>query len=210
MKWQTLNVTHDEEFGCTGFLVEGMSRGMNAAMEGRLVAHDILEHQNGVSSIGSVEDELQAFGAVWYIRGQHGYLGQSSMFSPEDTLASDITCMFENFEVDGWLDRCDYKEVEDEIFEYIVAKGIEDADSYYEHDESETERFRKTAVGFMNLGYKKASKRFVNSFRANTQFRAIERVVDSAFQYELYEGQKFRLGWGKGEAVINEIYEEGY
>src|ERR1041385_6254253 len=48
-----------------GLVVKGTQpyEGMMADREGTLVAHDILEHQNGYKAIGSVWDELEALGA---------------------------------------------------------------------------------------------------------------------------------------------------
>lgn len=52
----------------TGLLAEGMRDWLDPAISGDLVAHDALEHCNGYKAIGSVHDELQALGAVAFVR----------------------------------------------------------------------------------------------------------------------------------------------
>lgn len=42
---------------------------LNPAVFAQLIAHDIVEHQNGPEAIGTGLDELQALGAVFYVRG---------------------------------------------------------------------------------------------------------------------------------------------
>lgn len=55
-----------------GLIAEDMRNWLNPAKSGDLVAHDALEHCNGYKAIGSVHDELQALGAITFVRaGQY-------------------------------------------------------------------------------------------------------------------------------------------
>lgn len=52
-----------------GWLVEGADPDRtDGSTSGMLIAHDILEHVNGPEAIGSIEDELEALGAVAFTR----------------------------------------------------------------------------------------------------------------------------------------------
>ena len=67
------------------------------ANEGLLIAHDIIEHVNGLSKIGTIADELQAIAGVWLTRGQHGEIRrdrQGSNINPCDNVLSDVFNMF--------------------------------------------------------------------------------------------------------------------
>ena len=52
--------------------LKGTGSRVHAVSNTFMAAHDILEHQNGPALIGSIEDELEAFGAVWLLRGASG------------------------------------------------------------------------------------------------------------------------------------------
>lgn len=62
------------------------------------LAHDIVEHVNGLDKIGTVEDELMALGAVWVTRGQWGGISQNRHITatPYEQIATDVYEMFEH------------------------------------------------------------------------------------------------------------------
>jgi len=62
-----------------------------------LLAHDIIEHQNGVMNIGKSWDELEAIGGIWFVRGSLGDLPNFYRRTPYDVLADDVSTEFENF-----------------------------------------------------------------------------------------------------------------
>jgi len=98
MKHITLIAREDRSTGELGLIIEG-TRLMDYPMvanDGLLVAHDLIEHQQGIHKIGSIGDELLALGAIWYVRGQHSDLrrgGTGSMHSPETNIAYDVINM---------------------------------------------------------------------------------------------------------------------
>lgn len=99
MKTVTLIAFRDESTGELGLGVKGMPKDetTNAAQDGLTIAHDLIEHVNGPQCIGTIDDELEALGAIWYVRGQHGELRRDnigSRYTIEENLASDVTWMF--------------------------------------------------------------------------------------------------------------------
>ncbi len=91
-----LIVCEDQSTGETGFKIEGVPviDAPMVALEGLLIAHDLLEHVQGVESIGTIQDELLAEGGIWFVRGQHGDITRRpSMHTPMEHLASDVVNM---------------------------------------------------------------------------------------------------------------------
>lgn len=66
--------------------------------DGVLIAHDLLEHQNGLSEIGTVWDELEALGGIWQVRGRTGDMFVRNIHTPQVNIASDITRMFPDWQ----------------------------------------------------------------------------------------------------------------
>lgn len=87
--------TEDEEYGGMGWIPIKQPK-FNAS-EGLGVAHDTMEH---FTLDGSMEDEIMAFGSIFYIRVETGLLLQNdySGYSPGEILASDISRFFR----DAW------------------------------------------------------------------------------------------------------------
>jgi len=100
MKRVILTCVEDNVTGELGLIVDGLKQLSNefmATTEGLIIAHDLIEHQNGIKAIGSIDDELEALGACWWIRGQWGLLREGSYNSPEEGLARDVGHLGEIF-----------------------------------------------------------------------------------------------------------------
>jgi hypothetical protein len=83
----------DQELGGMGWIP--LKQLAFNASEGLGVAHDTMEH---FTLDGSMEDEIMAFGSIFYIRVETGYLLQNnySGYSPGKILAGDISGFFRN------------------------------------------------------------------------------------------------------------------
>lgn len=237
MRYMTLTALRDPEMGEVGLCLDGLQQmdSPSAAMEGMLIAHDILEHQRGVKRIGSFGDELLALGAAWYTRGRHSDISRDlrgkgfvagSMHSPEHNIGSDVGRIGRDFVLDfgdgydefGLLmpkskPECDGEEGIHEI----LRKGAEDMRAEL-RDEEGFDRGRcatylKAAYWLMLKGYNMAKRRFErggrSSYYANGLFWEIAEAVDRYCQHA-EEGQRFRLAYGNGEARCTEIYDEDY
>jgi len=219
MRYVTLKYGEDSE-GMLGLNVVGMpmiSYPM-AAGEGLLIAHDILEHQNGISSIGSIGDELEALGGVWYIRGEFNDLrrdNRGSMYSPIENLASDIANMavMYNRGVPMRVKVPNTREHEQDYdFKEMIKiakrtatqeiKGMDDKIDYKLYVE-----YFESALHLLRMGYMKAKRRFKSQTKANIMFWNIAEAVDEILKYAEYDGQEFRLGYDGNNVVYNEIYE---
>lgn len=131
MRSVKLRAIEDRSSGLVGLILDDMRRFdfTTAANEGRLIAHDLLEHQQGARAIGSLDDELIALGGVWYIRGQFSDLsrdGFGSRYSAEESVGFDIANMAELYR-DGVRFRspvpCTRACIHDDAFREIVECG---------------------------------------------------------------------------------------
>jgi hypothetical protein len=217
MRYVTLEAVTDEYDNKPGFKIKGTPSfdGFMADRTGEMIAHDIVEHQNGLDPMGAVWDELEALGGIWHCRGRWGDIGRESIHSAETNVASDITRMF--VEWDGYngphsmrTQAHDY----DESFREIIAIARHDIPREYDNYGDGTgehlanlDAYLDLALHRMRTGYRKAQRRFDERFGSNNQYRAIKEAVEKACRHIDYEGQQFRLAYGAGEATVNEIYE---
>lgn len=206
----------DNETGLLGLIVDGMkvTNYPSVSTEGRLIAHDILEHQNGIKSIGSIGDELEALGGVWYVRGKNGYLSLNSNYSPEENIASDVSNMaimvFNNVPIRA--NKVETKKhYEDDSFKEIIKLSKEmykkeikcQLEENQEYDS--LEEYFEQCLHLMRTGYRKAEKRFKNKC-AISMFGYIEEAVDDIINEVEYEGQEFILTYNSSYASCKEIY----
>lgn len=204
----------DEYDPTPGLVLKGtrISDGLMADRDGLLIAHDLLEHQNGPAMQGTVWDELEALGGIWYARGQWGDMmtEYGSHYSPAVNVASDVTRMFGEWDGDDCpggrrigTRRSDYDEDFAEVLE-IARRDIP-----REHDDcdrDEMERYLALALRRMRSGFRKARRRFERNgrFYGNMMMRAVKDAVARAVKYIEYEGQEFILSYGDGRAVCRE------
>ena len=227
MKTVILTSFRDEMTGELGFGVEGMPRDetTNAANDGLQIAHDLIEHVNGARYIGTIDDELEALGAIWYVRGQHGELrrGMPMYRSVEEDIASDVTRMFRDY-VDGdqyvsFQSRKTHAVVADSYLQTTLDYADESYlgefdDEGREVAKQEWSKYRAHALNRMRIGYSKARRKYEHKgrFYANNLFWEIEEAVKPFVRHVEVEGFELKLSYGNrnGEAVAfcEEIYDE--
>lgn len=215
MRSVRLVAVSDEYDTDPGLIIKGTPQveGMAADRDGILLAHDLLEHVNGVKNIGQVWDELEALGALWFVRGRHGDLmtRSGSMYSPAQNVASDVTRMFLDDPECGYMRTPrTYRHDYDEDFREIIAHarhGIRQ-ESDGPVNAQEVSRYLQAALAHMRIGFRKATKRYGWGYKAHSLFGAVRDAVKAARPE--FEGQEFILRYGNGEATIREVYDESY
>lgn len=228
----------DSQSGELGLGIKGYTTvhpEMSAANEGLLIAHDILEHPNGFSFIGTVDDELEALGGIWYVRGQHGELnrkGMGSAYTIHQNIAYDIVRMYRDVIAGGVTSY--YRDQASQLSHPVTAdedlKEIcNEAEARYpgEFDGSEEDAagvyystkarqqwpaFKRWALIRMRVGYRKTRRRWegrgASPFAANNQFWAIADAVERYAKNPEHEGMVYVLRYGNGEATCNPEYDE--
>lgn len=226
MKTVILEAFRDESTGELGLGVLGMPRDQNtnAANDGVLIAHDLIEHVNGPEQIGSIDDELEALGAVWYVRGQYGELrrdGIGSRYTVEENIASDVIRMFSDHVRGGQHVSYAPLRTRPVTHDYDLRCILAYADAAYlsEFNEDEHEEARARWPGYravclhrMRMGYRKARRKWEKRgcYAANAQFWAIAEAVDHAAKHPEFEGMRYKLRYGNERAYCEEDYEEDY
>lgn len=205
------------ETGELGFYVHGTPRthGMFTGTSGVLVAHDLIEHVNGLGMIGSVGDELMALGAIWKVRGQWGDVVRGevgSALSSEQHIAGEIPELYGHFHR-GVPMRMEAPPTEGEKFLYEVWDAIADEaikmvrGDWTTDDEYSFETWEEfLSLGrhlFVAGGVKLEEIWGTNALAANSQFWSIHDEVEGHLQEGFYvEGQEFHLCYGEGDACI--------
>lgn len=238
MKAIRLIAASDEYDSTPGLIIKGTPSfdELMTDRTGLLTAHDLLEHQNGMAPMGTVWDELEALGGIWYIRGQHGDMmtDRPNYHSPAVNVASDVTRMFSEYSCDpdngpGGLGVGSRPHDYDDDFREIVeiarrdiprehndmGNGSPDEDSNGWSPELHAlfDEYLTLALHRIRSGYRKAERRFTRDgggdWNGNNLFRAVRDAVKSVVSHIDFEGQEFILRYGNGEATCRPVYDDG-
>lgn len=221
MRHVRLIAVSDEFDRQPGLAVKGAPTNVDGFMadrDGVLIAHDLLEHVNGIREIGAVWDELEALGAIWQVRARHGdlFTGRPSYSSMESNIASDLTRMFADWigeeryrgprPITAGIRTHDY----DSSFLECIAIARKDipgewGDGRIDAPELEhVESYLALALRCMRIGFRKAQRRYGTGFAASNMFVAIREAV--ATVKPEFEGQEFRLSYDENNAFVEEIW----
>lgn len=186
--------------------------------DGRLIAHDVLEHI-GVRTDNTNEDEIMALGAAVFVRGLTGMLNNDYTGKGwKETIAKDLCQEFNNIANGDQKFKppvthklyCD--DTDDELKE-AVEMAAKDYVREYE-GKMPSRKIRKGVLSFLRIGYRRAEKRYKKSYWAADLFREIREEVDRLTKYtdEFSSELKITLNLKemKVRIELNEIYEEYY
>lgn len=204
-----------DETGEIGLGLAGMRRDetTNAATGsegGVMVAHDLLEHVNGAEQIGSIDDELEALGAMWFVRGQFHDLNRyrQSRWSTHENLSSDIVRMFRDHAegdqyVDGSVPRtrpCDADRDFADVLDIAARDYPEEfSDSNTRELRAMWRKYRRACMARLRIGYRKAARKYKGAGASATNrifWRIADAVNPKCGRVELYEGEQFELVYG--------------
>lgn len=192
-----------------------------ASTVGFTIAHDLIEHPNGMDKIGGVGDELEATGCIWYTRGQHCDMQRPdrSIYTPEQSVAHEIETNYRY-----WIDRgCEFDmpvprskpSIHDASLICILRYGVEfiraenDCDPDEKLDITLLAEFIRAAKHFMRSGIEKQEARFpLHQYQANNEFWNVQEAVEPFAASLDHEGQTFDLRWGDGEAIMVETFPD--
>ena len=175
------------------------------------LAHDLTEHVNGLKSIGTVADELEALGAIWVTRGQYGELRRDnigSAISTHDHLASDIVRMAQFNETIAPLDISDCDDIWYEDFEAIIEASRDGIAIEYDEPPCDIDYYLARCFEGMVLGAEKQGTRY-EGLTSNCRFWNIHDALEPVFHSIEYVGQTFELTITDAtEVVTNEVYDD--
>lgn len=214
MKRYAISCVENYDMGDIGLALDGVNvpHGRTfVAREGLLLAHDIVEHQNGLSAIGSIEDELEALGGLWFARGYFNDVRRERNVDRYRAIAHDIVSLLEDWWADGDADltvpvtrACEV----DADLQRCIDEAKRQAFGFAEKDEP----FRKILLPRMRIGYRKAMRRFKGEHAtANNLFWNIADVLDSIAKVDEEDlGRRWRLTLEGCNADVEEIEPPEY
>jgi len=184
--------------------------------KGRLLAHDILEHQNGARAIGTVADELEALGGMYFVRGYNGQL-HSAFHNCEEVLASDLHSIFTDSMLyeELYMPRIqqtyaceDFDEEIDAVFEIARPMIREEYRSIREDDGYlHCKDFLEQARHYMRRGYRKARKRFANEGQAGDYFYRVKDAGDKLWNAD-FEGERAYIAFDRWGSKVGQVKVE--
>jgi hypothetical protein len=220
MRHLTLISFEDEPTGELGLIFKGCEGPeILADTTGRLLAHDLLEHQNGFDRIGCPEDELEAMGGLWQVRGRHGDMVEDerrSHWTPIQSLGWELVTIASQTDSSegGWrprhhryrTHRHDYDEEFMEAIDFARPKIRDELRDNEGH--LDVEAFLDNALHLMRRGFRKAERRFGDGFLGVDTFRRVMEAIKPHAKNLDGPGQLFRLSYGDGRATCKPIYDE--
>lgn len=180
----------DPEYGGNGWRPMWMKGATANSGDGRLAAHDILEHHPNME-LGA-EAEFHALGASYWIRGENGGFAHT-IYAPAEQYAADFPSILQRVHegietlkdpgVTRPLSESLYGDA-DSVLQEIVRKGFRLTASEFDSPLRGLPMFaRKRALGWMRKGYRYARQRYsdTDGYGMNCLFvktaEAIDRVT---------------------------------
>lgn len=177
----------DNEVGSEGWIPMWWKEAWGA--DARAVAHDALEHP--LSMINSVENELMAFGAIWFGRGESGSLPSYFGRTTGDGMAEEVSSILRDVCEKGLTGPGRTTRLEDErLFQHMAKVGVE---KFVEHecdsqDRGEWQRdfphATEWTLGWLRRGYRWAQRRYKDSGNLDHLFSEVQRQVKEQGNHE--------------------------
>lgn len=208
----TLEYTVDHQ-GNSGWRIQGNDI-LNIATSGDLIAHDIVEHVNGIEAIGTRGDELMALGAMWHVRGKYGDITRDPnrySYTPFETLVADLHREWLDYVAGSYdfgipLAHLKRRNIDDEELPVIKdaldeVRGtiLNEAKEEPDWDMDELEPFLDMALTLICEGYYRSEQKGDGKER-NELFWAIHNELQGKLQYGDY-GDVIYLSYKKNGDV---------
>ncbi len=213
-----------EDYGEDGWLLVG-APSTYVPLWGMGVAHDLLEHRR--NDTGTVEEELLAFGAALYVRGEGGYWNRkASGLCPGthvgEEIGRDLGLKYGGIE-NGIDDPGRTTRLDGHVEEWIetavrearkaIREDCEDCEDCKDTSSQDAGRwghvvelFLRRVVGWLRRGYRLAARRYygISPYRLATMFAEIEQKADKLLRDDMssYCEMVIRLDVRKGRVSV--------
>ena len=161
-------------FGGYAYLPEGVkSSRVTASTDPFMWCHDLLDHQNGPEALGTVTDELEAFGAMWTTRLHMNYLINKfeSQSKTMDYIKRNLHFLIEYTED---IDPATVSNIDPTVGEYLdpmIYEVIQDLDT--------RTLFEQAIVHHMKIGQQKCLTRFGSATAAHQAFLKLNKALNA-------------------------------
>lgn len=171
------------------------------------IAHDIVEHINGIDSIGTIEDELEALGAFWETRCKYQDVRRDMQVrdDPQETLANDLYNVIIYWNRRKLYFKKTYKHPEDQSFLDAIElfklrfKNYQFTDlNENDFTQDQIDYFCNAALNLLRVGSRKLIRKYRKydyiepSMAANAVFYNIVEAIKEAESY-IVEGSEVKL-----------------
>ncbi len=204
----------DSEHGISGWFLKDAPSSFNAS-NGRMIAHDILEHFADTTE--HVHDECQALGAYILTRlDTEYYYEKFSIYQPYEALASELASLLRGIMEDYAhlkepprtyrisTKHGDHEETLIKASQKALILWREECDEEYQ-DPNIAKRYLNQMIAWMRIGYRRALRRYaeVPLFRISETFDLITKRIDQIDTYDLIEGQEMILSVSPKTAEVS-------
>jgi hypothetical protein len=221
----TLVVREEYISGNNGWVVEELAKmddQPSVALDGYLIAHDIVEHVNGIEAIGGIGEELQAMGGLWNTRGQWGDIHRgryTNRNSPQEAVAYDFQSMAMRYingeemgyEIPEEVQESEYEEDFNDIWENTIV-GLRKEIKYLSLSKKDIEKkikeFHKAAERFFHMGVIKHQALYGDQCEANTIFFNIVEALEGKIEKEPESYQRISLNINYDDSTAIAMWEE--
>ena len=175
--------------------------GMHAWNYGRGMAHDILEHINGVEYIGSYADEIQALGAGYYVRdcANTGVASRANSESPLIFFGDHIAGRADMWLPVGWGNYVfdeNFDPTQSEIYPFALEliQYVEKTINWlFSSSREELQPYIDKVIAFFCYGYEQAKAKYEN-YPVNDMFYVIADTFDNYMSnHKLVKGEELVL-----------------
>ncbi|SFJ47958.1 hypothetical protein SAMN03159338_1509 [Sphingomonas sp. NFR04] len=215
-------VSHEDDNGNLGLVIKGteITPGILVDWNGGLLPHDLLEHQNGIASIGCPADELEALGGLWQVRGRWGTFGDrhGDFHKPTTRLGHNIAqvaddlCDQEANGAVGWWPGtrtyCTRRHEADmdfadalDVARHEISSRMEDRCANLPED-FPVDQFIADARHLLRRGYRKAHRRFGDGWDGYELFMAVKEALRPIAAAVSEPGLEFVLRYGRCQAIV--------
>lgn len=177
----------EDHTGMVGFMLFDRNREaeIEATWDGRLIAHDLIDHINGPAAIGTLEDEIQALGAMAFSRADVDIRYDLS-YTLEPYIDNELPIVLPPVEAIT-------KHLMDDFFPPI----IEDVGLKLNSALPDAQIF-----AYLCMGYDKAEAKYKDSASAYALFKMVEETVNTIEVDEVNLGDVFTIHYNQEGAYI--------
>ena len=178
------------------------------------LAHDCLEH----TAFGSVADEIEAHGAMYWIRYEGGWSHPENGFTLDvGAFASEWINLYNGLQQEPYLPnprntRSLEETIEDDISSIIEQGRATIRREYEDANADDIQRIADVFRAYFRTGYRNAVRRYKGQHAC--EIAALYNVLAQAFERHRpeYEGQEIAVSVNikTGRVSIAEVYEEAY
>lgn len=200
-----------EEEGQLGWTLEGLpsceDESQTITREGYIIAHDLLDHVTGFESMGSINDELIAMGALWFIRGEYDEMRRgSTVHRSNESSVADTVASFGRDVLQHDSDNFNKVDLEDiehdtHCFQGVIECARQEIISEWEHDKDLDGEDHAAIINYLiqanallEQGYTLAQERYNDNWsQVNALFFDIVEILDKHMHEPEFEGEEMIL-----------------